>query len=191
MAEGYKQLNEEELKKLIIQSIQGDSAVYEQLLNQLNLFLINWFGSKNVKVPQLDDLIQETLIAVHKSRHTFDENRSFISWFLAIAHYKYTDFLRYQYKYKKNVELTEELTVSKDIQDYIQNDQMTMEDLQPYVDSLGEIPKKILIQAKINGLSVKQISKLEDLSESAVKVSIHRSIHKIKEMIRGQHDIKK
>jgi RNA polymerase sigma-70 factor (ECF subfamily) len=179
-------LNDPLLQQLMLRSTEGDSAAYQQLLNQLTHFLKQWFQSKKIDSTLIDDLIQEILIAIHKSRHTYDQKRNFTSWFLAIAHYKYSDFLRHHYKTKNHTEINEDFIATKSLENFYTENSQNHQDITPYLDQLSEQQKKILVYAKIDELSIKQIACLLDLSESNVKVNIHRSIQKLKNLIRGE-----
>src|SRR5690606_4613659 len=87
--------NEDRLKKLLILVLDGDKAAYRTLLEDLSrrlrpYFLRRLFGDKS----QAEDLIQETLLAIHTRRITYDRGMAFLPWVNGIAHHKLVDHLR-------------------------------------------------------------------------------------------------
>jgi RNA polymerase sigma-70 factor (ECF subfamily) len=43
---------------------------------------------------EVEDLVQEALLAIHNNRHTYDVQRPLTTWCFAIAKYKLIDLLR-------------------------------------------------------------------------------------------------
>jgi RNA polymerase sigma-70 factor (ECF subfamily) len=120
----------------------------------------------------VEDLVQETLIAVHARRFTYDRTRRFTPWLHAIARYKLIDFLRDR-RNARSVPLdeAEDLFALDDAQAGL--DRMDVDRL------LGTIPPKTgeLIRAvKIEGRSVAEASAQAGMSEVATKVAIHRGL---------------
>src|SRR5690606_37442856 len=77
---------------------RGDGRAYRQLLDALALRLrpVVRRGLARAGRPELDgeDIVQETLLAVHLKRQTWDETQPLMPWVHAIAHYKLVDTLR-------------------------------------------------------------------------------------------------
>jgi len=63
----------------------GDRDAYAELLYAC-LPLIKSFAQRTgAGGDKLDDVIRETLIVVHRVRHTYDPSRSFVTWLMAIS----------------------------------------------------------------------------------------------------------
>jgi len=72
----------------------GDQRAYARLLTA-SVALIRSVGRRQgVPVDALDDVVQETLLTVHRVRHTFDPARSYDAWLSAIAARRAIDLLR-------------------------------------------------------------------------------------------------
>src|SRR5690242_11025299 len=83
----------------MIASLAGDAAAYRGLLDDLAVQLRGYFR-KRLAAPlaaDAEDLVQETLLALHSRRTTYDQARPFTAWVHAIARYKLTDHLRRRY----------------------------------------------------------------------------------------------
>ena len=64
--------NEERLKKLLLRGLDGDAVAYHGFLKELSAYLRGFFRKRLFGWPdEVEDLVQETLLAVHKQRHTY------------------------------------------------------------------------------------------------------------------------
>src|SRR5664279_3300657 len=85
------------LEALMQRSLTGDQHAYALLL-QATTRLLRPFLAKRLSIgSEVDDLLQEILISVHKARHTYDGNRPYKPWVYAIANFRLQDHLRAHY----------------------------------------------------------------------------------------------
>src|SRR3569832_2123396 len=89
-AHGYDvQSVETRLRALLIDAMAGDALAYQTFLSELTRHLR---GFLRRRIPQLsddvEDLVQEILLAVHNGRHTFRADEPLTAWVHAIARYK-------------------------------------------------------------------------------------------------------
>ena len=89
-------VTEERLRSLMLASLDGDSAAYRKLLSELGWHLRPYFTRRlsGAHASHAEDLVQETLLAVHSRRMTYDRDRPFTAWLHAIAHHKFVDHVR-------------------------------------------------------------------------------------------------
>ena len=86
---------EAELRALMVAALAGNGNAHHALLSRLAVKLRTFFGRRlGRNAADVEDLVQEVLIAVHTRRDTYDPTRPLTSWVYAIAHYKLTDCLR-------------------------------------------------------------------------------------------------
>src|ERR1700677_422318 len=89
------QLIEERLRSLMLQGLAGDAAVYRIFLDDLATHLRSYLRRRLRGLPhEVEDLLQELLLAVHNKRHTYDPKQPLTAWVRAIARYKLVDLLR-------------------------------------------------------------------------------------------------
>jgi RNA polymerase sigma-70 factor (ECF subfamily) len=90
--------NEGELRALMGASLSGDPAAYRTLLSQLSATLRAYYKGRLARIgrsaTEAEDLTQETLMAIHTRRHTYDPTELLMPWVYAIARYKLIDHLR-------------------------------------------------------------------------------------------------
>jgi RNA polymerase sigma-70 factor (ECF subfamily) len=88
-------VQEDRLKELFSRALGGDGAAYHAFLESLSGLLRAFLGRRLARLPdEVEDLVQETLLAVHNQRHTYDPTLPVTAWVHAIARYKLIDFLR-------------------------------------------------------------------------------------------------
>lgn len=99
-------LDWEQATLLASKAIAGDKVAYSEFLTVLSRFLRPRL-MRSLPSSAVEDALQETLMAIHKSLHTLDLSRSLASWVSAIAHYKIQDQLRVIYRNSVLEELDE------------------------------------------------------------------------------------
>ena len=177
---------EEELSNLFLLGMKGEKQEYKHFLNVLSKYLRGYFYKKMQSAPDfVEDLVQEVLIAVHNKRHTYQPQEPLTPWLHAIAKYKYVDFLRA----KKHEHLNDSLDDSQEL--WVEEIPQAFEshtDLTLLMSDLPESHRVAIELTKINGLSVKDAAQMSGLSESAIKVGVHRGLKKLATLIRKSHE---
>ncbi|WP_306771024.1 sigma factor, partial [Klebsiella variicola] len=76
--------NEVELRALMMASLEGDAVAYRQLLDLLSRHLRAYYRSKLTRIgrsaAEAEDLVQNTLMAIHTRRRTYDPDALFTPW---------------------------------------------------------------------------------------------------------------
>jgi RNA polymerase sigma-70 factor (ECF subfamily) len=72
----------------------GDKTAYETLLRDCIPFIRQVARAQGVHPDGIDDIVQETLLAIHGARQTYDPSRSFTAWLRVIAQRRAVDGLR-------------------------------------------------------------------------------------------------
>src|SRR5260221_3136194 len=89
------QLVEDRLRSLMLQSLAGDAAAYRIFLDELTTHLRSYLRRQLGGLPdEVEDLLQELLLAVHNKRHTYDPKQPLTAWVQAIARYQLVHLLR-------------------------------------------------------------------------------------------------
>ena len=174
-----KSRDEQELSELMRKSQNGDGEAYNQLLTRIEKMLHS-FVRKYVQTDMAEDVIQEIILGIHSKRNTFNSEQFFLPWFYAIARYKVVDYIRA--KKKQEVLLFDpedfELLLNSDVSGVI--DSVTVDHLEGMFSELPEKQRSILKSVKIEGLSIKETADKMRLSESDIKINIHRALKRLK-----------
>ena len=88
-------IDEPSLARLMAASQRGDRAAYRALLGDCRKWLTRYFA-RRIAPHHIDDLVQETLVSMHRKLATWDSRRAFLPWLAAIARYRWIDMLRRQ-----------------------------------------------------------------------------------------------
>lgn len=78
---------------------RGDRAAYEKLLRDCVPFIAAIARRRGVPPDRSDDVVQETLVTIHRARATYDPRRSFDAWLRVIAERRAVDVLRQAYRH--------------------------------------------------------------------------------------------
>ncbi len=168
--------DEATLSRLAALSQGGDKVAYRQLLEACALWLGRFFD-RRIAQCDVDDLVQETLISIHKNLATYNRQRPFLPWIAAIARYRWVDRLRKIYK--QNEQMLADTDWSTECDDAIEA-QLSIEAL------LKQIPQaqaSAIHLTKIEGLSVSEAARMLDQSEVLIKVNVHRGLKKLAAMV--------
>lgn len=157
-------------------SQKGDRQAYATLLKECQRWLRGYY-SHRIAPSQLDDLVQETLMALHTKLGTWDSSRLFLPWLAAIARYRWVDHLRRLYR-------ASECELETDIAG--QDDEPAISariTLARLFSVLPEAQAMAIELVKIDGLSITEASQATGQSESLIKVNIHRGLKKLAHMV--------
>jgi RNA polymerase sigma-70 factor, ECF subfamily len=167
---------ETQLHDWMVAGLAGDSVAYRRLLGQLTGVLRGYFA-RRIGPSQAEDLVQDTLIAIHTKRETYDPGMPLTAWVYGIARYKLIDEYRRE-KRKPTVPLDE-------APELFARDEAESAGARRDVEKLlAKLPaaKRALVRAiKLDGLSVAEAAAKTGMSESAVKVSVHRALKSLGE----------
>jgi RNA polymerase sigma-70 factor (ECF subfamily) len=169
--------NEAELKNLMVAGLDGDAAAHRSLLEALSRRLRAYYKGKLVRIgrgaTEAEDLVQEALIAIHTQRHTYDPAEPLTPWVHAIARYKLIDHLRHTRASMADVPIEDAGEVMA------QDDHVGAEsafDLHRLLSRLPDKMRRAIQCVKLDGLSVAEAASRCGISESDVKVSVHRGL---------------
>ncbi|MEF3130905.1 sigma-70 family RNA polymerase sigma factor [Rhizobium sp. 268] len=175
--------SEEALKALMLLSLDGDEAAYRRLLAALRLLLVGYYSRRMAAAAKADmeDLVQETLLALHSRRSTYDRERPFTAWFFSIARYKLIDHHR-----GRGGRRLAETELGEEIESDFSEDALTASmDVERLLHGLSPRQRELIRQVKLEGQSVADTASRTGQSESAVKVGIHRALKALAERMRG------
>ena len=170
-----------------MRGLSGDAQTYHAFLKALSAHLRAFLRGRLSGLPdEVEDLVQETLLAVHNQRHTYDAGQPLTAWVHAIARYKLVDLLRRRAKREAlNDPLEDEMEVFAQSETEAAD---TRRDLARLLERLPDRQRLPIIHMKLEGLSVVEVARMTGMSESAVKVGVHRGLKALATMLRSDHE---
>ena len=163
--------------RLMIASQGGDRRAYTVLLTEAQFWLERFFR-RRVPPAQIDDLVQEVLLAIHAKRATWDETRAFLPWLAAIARYRWVDHLRRVYRSSES-ELGDHDAPADSEEEAV----LARMSLDRLFVQLSPAQCNAIELVKIEGLSVTEAAMRTGQSESLIKVNIHRGLRKLSALV--------
>lgn len=180
--EGPKVNTDERLRALMIRGLDGDSGAHRQLLAVLSGNLRSYFARRiGGATHEVEDLVQETLLAVHLKRDSYDRALPFMPWAYAVARYKLIDHLR---RTSRHVHVPLEdagaLFASDDPEQ-----RALRTDLDRLLERLPSRQRSLLQDVKLHGFSIEEAAQKRGVTAVSARVMLHRSL---KWLSRAWHD---
>jgi RNA polymerase sigma factor (sigma-70 family) len=169
--------DEAELKFMMVAALDGDQHAYRQLLRRLVPILRQYLGRRVASGQEdVEDILQETLLAIDRRRITYDRARPFTPWVFAIAHHKFVDLVR---RGRVTTILPHDLIGDDGSGDAI----LAGVDVAKLLDTLPPKQADAIRAVKLDGLSVAEAADRQGIGESDIKVSIHRGLKSLMQRI--------
>jgi RNA polymerase sigma-70 factor (ECF subfamily) len=176
---------ESALKPLWLRAQSGDDAAYRQALGLLASRLRAYLKRRLSGLPdEVEDLVQETLLALHLQRGTYDPALPVSAWAVAIARHKLVDLWRRRGRRDDLHDALDE--VDESVLAAPPDPGEARRDLDTLLRELPEAQRRAILLTKVDGLSVAEASRRTGASESAIKVQVHRGLKRLAELVRSR-----
>ncbi|AGT10982.1 sigma-70 family RNA polymerase sigma factor [Paracoccus aminophilus] len=184
-----ERLSEDELQRLMLSALDGDGPAYRALLEALTPRLRTYFQRRlfDGLAAQTDDLVQDTLLAIHNRRLTFDPALPLLAWVHAIARHKLIDTLRRE---RRGARAGLPLPLD-DLADLLADPQphaAQAEDRRDVETLLAALPARsrdVITKVRLEGKTLAETAAETGLSVASVKVIIHRGLAALKNRLGG------
>jgi RNA polymerase sigma-70 factor (ECF subfamily) len=178
--------SEERLRELFVRGLAGEATAYHLFLRELSAHLRAFLRKRLVQLPDdVEDLVQESLLAVHLQRHTYDATQPLTAWVHAIAKYKLVDLLR-----RRSGRERVTGALDDDAQDLLAASAVdaadARRDLRTLLEQLPDRQRLPIVHMKLGGMSTAETARATGMSESAVKVGVHRGLKALAAKMRGE-----
>jgi RNA polymerase sigma-70 factor (ECF subfamily) len=172
---------EAQYRDWMLASLMGDAGAYRKLLEGLTRHLRSYYA-RRLDPAAAEDAVQETLIAIHARRASYDPALAFTAWVYGIARYKLIDEYRRRRR-RATVPLDEaaDLFGHDDAQEAI-----ARRDVAKLLDKLPPAKRQLVKDIKLEGMSVAEAARRTGMSESSVKVTVHRALKSLSEDLRAK-----
>jgi RNA polymerase sigma-70 factor (ECF subfamily) len=174
---------EARLRQLMIGGLNGDSGAYRRLLSELSRRLRAYFARRlGPHAADLEDLVQETLLAVHLKRGTYDRSLPFTPWAYAVARYKLLDhFRRTSRRVHVPIEDAETLLAEETAEEGV-----VRADVRRLLDRLPERQRTLVEEVRIVGFTVEEAARRRGVTAVSARVMLHRSLKFLNQSVRDE-----
>jgi len=175
---------ETELKALMMRGLAGDEVAHRQFLKAVSGNLRAFYRARMRSNPDdAEDLVQETLIALHTKRDTYDSSYPVTAWIYAIARYRLIDHWRRGKRRGEQIPLENApdlFTAAEDEASDARSDVMRL------LEQLPPKQRDSIRLIKLEGVSVRDAAARTGWSESDLKVSAHRGLKTLMRLMAEQ-----
>ena len=163
---------ETRLKPLMIGGLDGDARAWRAFLSQLRPVLHAYFKRRQFHGDaDVEDLVQDALMAIHSKRETWRRADPVMSWCYAIARYKLIDHLRRTGR-ARFVPMLDDLVLDADGVE----DGVVRRDVDRLLATVPVRQRALVEDVRILGYSLAEAGERAGLSEGAARVSLHRTM---------------
>lgn len=174
---------ERDATALMARAQQGDREAYAELLMLATGAVRRLVRARWGDVAWADDAVQETLMSIHRARHTFDPKRPFVPWLYAIAGNRIIDVARRERRVGARELGTDELPEPP--VEAEANAGLDVERIRAAVAQLPERQREVVTGLKFRDESVREVGARLQMSDSAVKVTAHRGYKALRRLLGG------
>jgi RNA polymerase sigma-70 factor, ECF subfamily len=153
---------------------QGDQRAYEELLRLIAREARSFVGRRVGWADWTEDVVQEVLLTVHRTRHTYDPERPFAPWFYAITSSRLIDVLRTRKRVITREVADEEAIAAQPAPAGTERASDVSEALAQAVARLPRVQREVVSLLKYEDLSVREVAARMQMTEGAVKTMAHR-----------------
>lgn len=156
--------------QLVVRAQAGDKLAYNQFLRE-SLPWIEQQARRQVTADMVDDVVQETLLAIHRVLHTFDGARAVQPWLYGIVRFKAKECWRRAKRHQHDV-------LDDDVPEVLRDGSATA-DVDKLLSTLPDAQANVVRLTRLKGLSMEEAANATGQSVSWVKVTLHRAIKKL------------
>ncbi len=181
MGDGYDV--ESALRPLWLQAGAGDEAAYRAALGLVARRLRGYLRRRLAGHPDdVEDLVQETLLALHLQRDSYDPGQPVTAWVLAIARHKLIDLYRRRGRRDALHDRIDD--VDEALLADAPDEGEPRRDLHGLLRRLPDAQRIAIELTKLEGLSVAEASQRTGASPAAIKVQVHRGLKRLAAFVR-------
>jgi RNA polymerase sigma-70 factor (ECF subfamily) len=174
--------DETELARLLRAALAGDERAYTEFLRRAAC-LVRGFARRRVAQGGVDpeDIVQETLLAIHMKRHTWRDDVPVTPWLHAIARYKLIDAFRRRGR-------RAEIEIGEIAETFADSEPETISDREVgrVLETLPPGQRSVVAAVSVDGLSIRETAESLGMTETAVRVALHRGLTAIAQRF-GRH----
>jgi len=173
--------SEDQLRAWMTGGLDGDAPSHAALLRALVPLLRAYYRRRLSDAGETEDLVQETLIAVHTRRASYDRDQPFMPWLFSVARHKMID----QFRRTRRHYTVEDLSETLFIESFEEASNARL-DVERLLDRLPAKQAGAIRRTRLDGLSTAEAAEDASLGESDIKVSVHRGLKALAVRVMGE-----
>lgn len=174
-----------ELEALMLKYQHADRASAELLMEALRPILMRFFLSTPDGRQNVDDLVQETLLRLHRARHTYRAPDPLLPWVYAIARHVRVD----QYRRRRRTTLREEAVEPEKLERQpapAPESSSQSPDFDTLMARLPQSQREVITMLKVLGMSVDEVARVTGSTAGSVKQKAHRAYQRLRAILQRE-----
>ena len=175
---------DERWSALMVKAQAGDAESYRQLLGELSTVIESYLTRRFGNREWVDDCVQESLLALHRARRTYDPRRRFWPWMVTIVKHKAVDLLR-RGAVRARTEVVSDDAVGRAATSPGSHRDSAL-DTERILGWLNAEYRQALVLTKLEGRSIEEAATMAGVSPSAMKTRVHRAIRLVQQRLQKE-----
>lgn len=173
---------DEGLEALMMRYQRADGDAAATLIERVSPQLRRFFMAQAASRGYAGDLVQETWLRIHASRHTHRPGEPVLPWIYAIARHVRVD----SYRKVRRVESREQQVETLPEYAMRAKPEARGPDLEELLGALPESQREVIVMLKVSGMSLEEVARATSSSVGSVKQKAHRAYEKLRAMLSGR-----
>jgi RNA polymerase sigma-70 factor, ECF subfamily len=166
-------IDDRELRNLMTRYQNADESALDELVRRISPPLLRYFGSSRTGRNDVEDLLQDCWIRIHRSRHTYHSSEPLMPWVYAIARHTRLD----AYRRRRRLESREVLVarIPEDLHQAVPETPPEEDHFKQLVANLPDAQREVIVMLKVSGMSLEEVARATSSTLGAVKQKAHRA----------------
>ncbi|TDH59758.1 sigma-70 family RNA polymerase sigma factor [Dankookia rubra] len=160
----------------------GDARAYDRLLRAALPLLRGIAGRRIADAAEAEDAVQDTLLTLHRIRHSWDPTRPVRPWLATLCERRCIDRLRRAQALRRAVPLRD-LSEHATAEPARATGELAAAELRRAIATLPRAQRDALTLAKLAELPVAEAAARSGLTPGSVKVATHRAIRSLRRIL--------
>lgn len=164
-------------------AVGGDARAYDRLLRAI-LPLLRGIAHRRIHDrAEAEDAVQDTLLTIHRLRHSYDPARPLRPWLIALCERRCIDRLRRRGRITARHVALEDYDGPGLAAPPVAEAAVAAAQIRTAIEALSPTQRKALTLAKLQDLPLAEASAASGLSVAALKVATHRAVHTLRKRL--------
>lgn len=180
----YPDLDGAYLKTLMLRYQQGNAAAADELVLLTTPLLSRYLYATSSRALNLDDLLQECWLRIHRARGSYEPGEPVLPWLFAIVRHTRVDFFR---KWQRTAGREMELPDTAQAQG-AKSDTMQANNLMNIISTLPEGQREVIVLLKLTGMTAEEVAQATGSTPGAVKQKAYRAYQTIRQALQPERE---
>jgi RNA polymerase sigma-70 factor (ECF subfamily) len=157
----------------------------DELVTRLSPALYRFLAGADLGRSDIEDLLQECWIRIHRSRQTYRPSEPLLPWIYAVARYSKLDGYRRRRRVRAREVLVAEVPEAQTAPGAAADDPT---DIGRLVDTLPQNQREVIMMLKVSGMSLAEVAQATASTTGAVKQKAHRAYKRLRQLLKDKRD---